>query len=533
MPVTFGRWIRKEKMKMKPLRRIFALILACLFLILCGCSPKDGTEYDNAAAEEMRKEKYVYLTLWSWQITQVSQAEQYAQKAVECGFTAVDFSVLWANFEPLKGHFDWTYLDGVVDAFTQKGLKVSLQPLLWTKDLSWADELAVQHTSQKGAFEEEGRGSFLSFTDADTLKTVENTLQSFASHAASRYGAHLTRWGVRLSCFGEFDYSVNEDLDYSPSSARAFYDYLKEEYGTWQALSQARNLGISSREDLEKTDLSRLVDACRGEWRRYRQKALFSMLDMACAIFRSADENVPIVFSLGTYTNGMNAVYSGVVDLWTALNETDFDILAVSCSDGVDPSLMLSFVTSLTRKPLSVEVDGAWALEEGRDVKSQVEICGKYGVFSLSTANFTLEQLDAHKETLSSYSTLLSSATLIGEADGTSAILVLTNAIAADGSPLSYGAVFGEVWDTLSQQGARRVRFITEAQLGAGETSLEGVTTLHTGTLKGTVPVSKKFVTKLLSSAAVLSGNPLQFVHLDGSELPSESAAAMALRLPD
>lgn len=518
---------------MKPLRRIFALTLACLLMILCGCSPQKQGDYDQSAADAMRKEKHVYLTLWSWQIPQISQAEQYAEKAVECGFTAVDFSVLWANFEPLKGHFDWTYLDGVVDVFAAKGLKVSLQPLLWTRDLSWADEVEVQHTPQKGAFEVEGRGSFLSFTDGETLKIVENTLQAFAAHAASRYGEHLTRWGVRLSCFGEFDYSVNEDLDYSPSSASDFYDYLKEEYGTWQALSQARDLGVSSREDLEKMDLSELVDACRGEWRRYRQQALFSLMDMVCAIFRSADENVPIVFSLGTYTNGMNAVYSGVLDLWTAVNELDFDILAVACSDGVNPALMLSFITSLTRKPVSVEVDGAWALEEGRDLKSQVETCGKYGAFSLCTANFTLEQLDAHKETLSAYPALFSSATPIGEADGTSAILVLTNAIAADGAPLSYGVVYGEVWNTLSQQGTRRVRFITEDQLGAGETSLEGVSTLYTGTLKGTVPVSKKFVTKLLSSKAVLAGNPLQFVHLDGSELPSESAAAMALRLPD
>ncbi len=518
------------------IKRILAFFLALLLLGLCGCAPRpeDGTSPKDEVSGGARDQRSLYLTLWSWQITSAEDAEAYAQKALDCGFTAVDFSVLWSAFEPLEGHFDWTYLDRVVSVFTEKGLNVSLQPLLWTKDLAWAEDLALQETKGRGVYEVEGRGSFVSFTDAETLNVVKHTLQAFAAHAAESYGSRLVRWGVRLSCFGEFDYSVNEDLDYSASAARGFYDYLKDAYGSWQSLDAARGLGISSRKELESLGLETVSKACRGDWRRYRQEVLFSFAHMVSDIFRSADASVPLLFSLGSFGNGMNTLYSGVVDLWSGLNSLDFDIVSVSFADGVEPAMLLSLVTSLTSKRISAEVDGAWALEEGRDIASQVALCGTYRLFSLSTANFTLEQLDAQKETLSSYQRLFFAENNgVKEADPASPVLILSNGIVQQNAPDSYGVLYGDVWNALSEQGTRRVRFLTEAQLASGEVSLTGVEMLYTGALTGEVPVQKEFIKNFLSSDAVLSGKPLTFVHLDGSDLPRETAALAALRLSD
>lgn len=517
------------------IKRMLALFFAAAMLFFGGCAPQTppqgGGGYDGSSAGQMRDSRYLYLTVWSWQIVSLEDAEVYAKKALECGFTAIDFSVLWADFEPLQGHFSWEYLDGVMKAFSDSGLKVSLQPLLWTKDLSWAGDLSLQEVPSKGVYAVEGRGSFLSFTDAETLAVVKNTLQSFALHASSHYGAYLTRWGVRLSCFGEFDYSVNEALDYSPSASRAFYDYLKEEYGTWDALSQARSLGIASREDLEGLALSEVVEACEGDWRRFRQKSLLDLLDMVSGIFRSADPSVPILFPLGTYGNGMNTAYSGIVDLWSAIEGHDFDIVGISLCDGADGGMMLSLLSSLTTKEISVEVDGAWALEEGRDVASQVKLCGKFGVFSVSTANFTLEQLEGCKGTLSSYSSLFSIDETVGDADPAKAVLIFSNALAESDPPRSYDALYGDVWSELSENGTRRVRFVTEAQLYS-DASLEGVSDLYAGKLSGTLPVDRAWVDGFLKTKAVLHGEgDLSFVLLDGTSLPGEDAEALASRV--
>lgn len=514
------------------IRPILALIMAAILLMTCGCAPSaptGGDKPDAEIAKENREARQIYLTLWSWQIPTAETAAEYAQKAKDSGFTAIDFAVLWANFEPLEGHFDWAYLDSVVAAFTAAGLKISLQPLLWTKDLAWAEDLELQEMESRKDYSVDGRGSFVSFPDAETRKIVENTLQNFALHAAG-YGENLTRWGVRLSCFGEFDYSVNEDLDYSGAFVREFYDYLKDVYGSWQKLSDARGLTVASREDLDAMAYGDVVEACYGDWRRFRQDRLLDLLDSVTAIFRSADPEVPILFPLGTFGNGMNVAYSGVVDLWTAVGEADVDILGLSFCDGAEPGMMLALASSVTTKKIAVEVDGAWALEEGRDVAAQVKICGTYKVFSLSTANFTTAQLDAHKATLTQYPALFSQGDALGECDPTKGILILSNAVVATDPPKSYDALYRDLWLTMSENGARRVRFVTEGQVASGDVTLEGVTALYAGNINGSVPVSRAFADAFSATGTSLIGK-ISFVSVDGTPFPDDLKTALAARV--
>ena len=515
------------------LKTALSLVLALLILCLCGCAPKAPTgpeTYDGEAAAGNREQRQIYLTLWSWQITSEEDARAYAQKAVENGFTAVDFGILWSSFEPLKGHFDWTYLDGVVKIFTDAGLKISVQPLLWTQNLQWANTLSLQRTADGKLFTVDGRGAFPCLNDGETVDVLKNTLQVFALHVSSTYGADLTRWGVRLSCFGEFDYSVNEELDYSEPALRAFYDYLKEEYGTWGKLADCTGLVIRTRTDLETLEPEDVVEACAGDWRRFRQETLWKFLDTVIGIFDGADETVPFLFGIGTYGNGMNAAYSGIVDLWSALNFEGVDIVGISACDGADLNMMLSAVTSLTTRKIALEVDGAWALAEGKDVKSQAALAGKYGLFSLSTANFTLEQLDTHKETLSSYPKAFLTEARLGSCDPTKGILIFSDALTEEDLPRSFDAIYGEIWDSLSEQGTRRVRFITDGQVASGDVSLEGVEKLYPGKINGKIPVSEKFAERFIRGTAVVVSGEISFVDLKHNLFEEDLANALAQR---
>lgn len=526
-----GRFFRRPKGEERfMIKRILVAFLALTLLLLCGCGTAEPTEgtpgpsLDGAVADrDYRNETHRYLTVWSWQIPDLALAEQYAKKAVECGFTAVDLGVAWSAFEPLRGRFDWTWLDGAVKEFSEEGLAVSLTPLLWTKDLSWAEDLAVQETEQ-GPWSVEERGSFVSFHDAKTLEIVKNTLQNFALRA-SGYGKVISRWGVRLSCFGEFDYSVNEDLDYSPSAKREFLDYLKENYDSVTELKDV--LPAAAWTDLEQKSCKELASACGGDWRRFRQESLLKMLDLVCSVLRSADKNIPIVFPLGTFGNGMKNGYSGILDLWTAGQRCDFDVLSLSVSDGVDTGMLLSLARSLTDQKISVELDGAGVWEEGDAAATleDVKICVNHGVFSLSTANFTLEQLDAEKDTLLQYKALMSAeiTPLAIPAEG-SGILILTHGVAELAPPRACDPLYGEIWNTLSENGTKAVRFFTDGQIAAGKADLSSVTDLYGGAVTGKVPVPQGFCENFLASSASLQGNNVTFVGFDGNPCSEDFA---------
>lgn len=469
-------------------RKLLAFFLLLVLLLTSGCGAgevSDSSEelsgvYDRNAAAQMREDRQIYLTLWSWQISSAEDAEEYAELALECGFTAIDFAVLWADFEPVRNHFDWTFLDGVMNVFYSKGLKVSLQPLLWTKDLSWADELALQQSAPGMDAEFEGRGGVLSFCNAQNREIVKNTVQVFALHASRNYGASLTRWGVRLSYYGEADYSLHVPLDRSAEAETAFYGYLKEKFGSYEELARVRGLlGVTDAEGLEQLGLTGTVQACPLEWREFRQEKLLSFLNLIFSILRSADGEIPIVWQLGTFGNGRNTAYSGILDPARAADQLECDIVSVAFNDGIEDAMLLSFAETFG-KEINAEVDGAFAFAEGRDCSGQVELCGKYGVFSVSTANFTAEQLREYRDALSRYPALFSMDAVPEAGADSVAILILSETL-AQGGMASYRDLYGNVWRTLSRDGAARVRFLTAGQISEHPEVLSGLSALYCG----------------------------------------------------
>lgn len=468
------------------------VMMFALLLGVCGCDgevvpTEAGLTYDPVAAAELRDRRQVYLTVWSWQIPTVEEAEKIAQAAKADGFTAVDLGVMWAHFEPLRNHFDFSWLDGTVKVFRDAGLPVSLQPLFWTKDLSWADDLAAQQTAHGDPYSYAGRGILPCLSDENTVSVLRNSLQAFALHASREYGDILTRWGVRLSCFGEFDFSVNEELDFSPASQAAFFDALKEEYRSYEALAERYPTLPGTREGLEALGLCAVRETCTGEWKAFRQKVLTDFFGMTSDVFRAADGSVPIVFSLGTYGNGLNVAYSGWNDAGAAW-ECDFDILSFAFSDGADPAMMLSFFAS-SGKELSAELDGAWALEGGADLSAQAELCGKFGVFSLAMANYSAEQLEKFRAPVSGYAkSFWNCDATLGDAPADAAILILPE---AEKNGYSFDAIYGAAWKLLSHDGTRRVTFLNRTQIGEHPESAAGISSFAVGNVSGTVELAR------------------------------------------
>lgn len=495
------------------IKRIFVLLLVAVLSLslLCACSAPQGADaYDGEKAAALRGKDHRYLTVWSWQIPNADTARLYAERAVAAGFTAIDLGLLWAHFEPLKGHFDWSYLDAVMEEFTRFGLGVSLQPILWTKDLEWSDRLALQQ-SPEGVLAQEGKGAPISLSDAETRATVKNTLQNFALHASTNYGEKLTRWGIRLSPFGEFDYPVNAECDYSSASEAAFRSYLKEHFGS--------GLGEITREQIDTLPLEELVDGLPVQWRAFRTRTLLDFADLCYGILETADETVPTVCNIGSFGNGMNTLFSGFADPYSLACDR-FDSLSVALCEEVDASLVLSLLGSVFDGDLCVEVDGASVWDEGdKDrISAQLATAARYGIQTVSTANYTEQQLLDEREFLLTFETVLSASETVAAADPTKAIVLFAHAPSLGTNAENYTVWFGEIFALLSENGTRRVRFLTDGQIAARESTLEGVTDLYAGALEGKVTAQKGFEKVFAESEFVLH-TKAEISAADGSAL--------------
>lgn len=103
------------------------------------------TEPYSGPAKALEKESN--FTLWSWQVTSVALAEEYASEIKKYGFDGIELCVRWSDFEPQRGKYDWRYLDSVLDVFVRNGFNLSLSILFWSEDLNWKDQLEYQCTA--------------------------------------------------------------------------------------------------------------------------------------------------------------------------------------------------------------------------------------------------------------------------------------------------------------------------------------------------------------------------------------------------
>ena len=89
--------------------------------------------------------------------------------------------------------------------------------------------------------------------------------------------------------------------------------------------------------------------------------------------------------------------------------------------------------------------------------------------------------------------------------------------------PRSYDQLFGEVWQTLSENGTKKVRFFTDGQIAAGKADLSSVIDLYGGSVGGKVPVPNGFCEVFLASSATLQGN-VTLVGFDGNPCSEDHA---------
>jgi beta-galactosidase len=162
------------------------------------------------------------------------QWERDIKRVADLGFDFIHYNEFaWARLEPTEGNFDFSWLDKVIALADENGLKVILCtpspcPPAWLAE-KHPEILAMDANGDRL----QHSGSRLTGSLANPI--YQQYVERIVTLLAERYAQDDRIWGWQIG--NEPHIQVGED--YSPSALHAFRDWLREKYGTIEALNEA------------------------------------------------------------------------------------------------------------------------------------------------------------------------------------------------------------------------------------------------------------------------------------------------------
>lgn len=537
-------------------KRIATLFSTAAFVLSCtACMPDFNTDFtvsddfDNYMPVEEnvqlrvltdKSQNEVNLTVWSWQVPSVEYAEKYAEQAKSLGFDGIDFVVQWKKFEPVRGEFDWRYLDSILDVFVSHDLGLSLSVLFWTEGLEWRDELDFQMTSDGEIYVyDEMRSHFLSLNSEKNLEVIKNTLKHFAAHCDGYYKENITRWYIRTSVYAEMEYSSLVDLDYSPSALSAFKKFLEAKYIAPSVFNSHFGYSLENWADLEGIDGVKLAHKCEYDWKLFKQKTIIDISNMYTEIFKIANPQIPVSLQLSSIWDTSASFYRGVFDPYVLSTESRVDIIQISDSPDWPHDFSIDILSSFARdKFIAMETDGAWRGEsffEG--YIDQVGESVSSGASYINAVNWELEDLNNYGvKYLSRYKTAANNASERPIHDVTDVILINTRDFLLKTPPQDLHDLYYYAYKNMSSSSDKKVRFITDTQIIEDPTILNGIKKIHVGELSSVIIMSSE-VGKILAESSIVIVDDLNaqpnFIDEFGNPLAEEVQISLRAKLKD
>ncbi len=460
------------------------------------------TEPYSGPAKALEKESN--FTLWSWQVTSVALAEEYASEIKKYGFDGIELCVRWSDFEPQRGKYDWRYLDSVLDVFVRNGFNLSLSILFWSEDLNWKDQLEYQCTADGEVYRyDDIRGSFLCLNSRSNMEIVSETVKNFAIHCAENYPENLTRWHIRTNCFADTEYASLVDLDYSDTAINAFAEFLSEKYSLEQ-FNTLYKQKYTSWEGLKETKKSDLTALLPYEWKLFKQDTVIKFANMYDRILKIAAPDIPTVLQLGGFWDTSASYYRGTFDLYTISKECTVDIIQTSDAPSWPHDFSANLMVSMSDKLAAMEIDGAWRSEsEFSGYIQQAKDCGATGISYLGTVNWNLDDLKTYGEKyVALFSPEYKSAAARPEGDETDVILVNTLDFLLRQPPQDLYDLYYYAYKNMTGKSGKKVRFITDTQLIDNPDLINGIRKVHLGQLD-TVVYMRDELGQILANAKI------------------------------
>ena len=341
------------------------------------------------------KDRYFIFRIWNFDILSLSAFKSTVDTVAADGFNAIKVHIPWHHAEKTAGVYEYAAFDAMIDyVVKEKGMKVaiSLDMTRTTGDKVLTDADIMRDPAGKLCVGGSGAGNRMqiSFNSENAVEKCVAFYKDAVKHFDERYGDAVLFYLPAFSQYAETEYWCAGEYDYSDNAKTAFRAFLRETYGTVEALNTAVGADYASFDAVEPPSAN-ASDNLGKLWYSFRHKSLKTVIDRLAAAQDEVTDNTKFSIQLGCVYDTASA-FRGTYGL-SELCE-NVDVFWMDDGPLSDHHFSMDYVRSVlpASVELAQEIDGPHQNGATPELYlAQGLVCFERGCTYVSAANWSMD----------------------------------------------------------------------------------------------------------------------------------------------
>ncbi len=415
------------------------VILLCMSMLLCACAQvgngfetedvttnvdettekkENSTEAENDTTEKKEEttekkeettdgmkapelisevtERYFIFRIWNFSIMPYQSFKYTVDEAVKSGFNAIKVHIPWALVQPDANTMNFSEFDRMVDyVVNEKGLKVAISVDLTRRE---TDALIGHEHIQRDingnlcvGGSHAGDRTVISFCSDYAVEKAIDFYKTAVDHYESLYGDDVLFYLPAFNPYCETEYWAAAEYDYSDLALAAFAEFLKDEYGSVNAMNAVLGTSYADFEAVIPPSCNK-ADALGTLWYRFRHERLKAVIDGLAKAQKSVAPSSEFAVQFGSVFDDHSAIRGTLA--FTDLCE-NANVLWVDDGPMYDHSWSMDYIRAALdgKVKLAQEIDGPHQNEATPErYLDQGLTVFEHGATYVSAANWSIDE---------------------------------------------------------------------------------------------------------------------------------------------
>ena len=248
-------------------------------------------------------QRYFIFRIWNFTERSLSTFKYIVDSAAADGFNAIKVHIPWYRAEKTAGVYHYGVFDEMIDyVVKEKGMKVAISlDMTRRKGDSVIPETEIMRDPAGNLCiggSETGDRMQISFNSETAVEKCVDFYKDAVKHYDERYGDAVLFYLPAFSQYAETEYWCAGEYDYSDNAKTAFRAFLRETYGTVDALNAALGTGYASFDGVEPPSAG-ASDGFGQLWYSFRHKSLKAVIDRLAMAQEEVAEDTKFAIQLG------------------------------------------------------------------------------------------------------------------------------------------------------------------------------------------------------------------------------------------